>query len=115
MFWRRSNTTLVQTFPVRDKVVHLPILVGQQWLEYTHLCDQYTVTTSVDLLTDYTCVCLFVVRRGDVQAAWNGIRPLIMDPNKKDTQSIARNHVIEVSDSKLVTIAGGNSTTLSVK
>ena len=30
-----------------------------------------------------------------------------MDPNKKDTQSIARNHVIEVSDSNLVTIAGG--------
>ena len=48
-----------------------------------------------------------VVRRGDVQAAWSGIRPLIMDPSKKDTQSIARNHIIEISDSKLVTIAGG--------
>ena len=32
-----------------------------------------------------------------------------MDPNAKDTQSIARNHVIEVSDSKLVTIAGGEA------
>ena len=51
------------------------------------------------------CVC--IVRRGDVQAAWSGIRPLIMDPSKKDTQSIARNHIIEISDSKLVTIAGG--------
>lgn len=47
------------------------------------------------------------VRRGDVLAAWSGLRPLVMDPNKKDTQSIARNHVIEVSDSNLVTIAGG--------
>ena len=47
------------------------------------------------------------VRRGDVLAAWSGLRPLVMDPNKKDTQSIARNHVIEVSDSKLITISGG--------
>ncbi|KAL5489303.1 hypothetical protein EMCRGX_G018375 [Ephydatia muelleri] len=51
------------------------------------------------------------VRRGDVLAAWSGIRPLVMDPNAKDTQSIARNHVIEVSDSNLVTIAGGKWTT----
>lgn len=47
------------------------------------------------------------VRRGDVQAAWSGIRPLVMDPNKKDTQSISRNHIIEVSEGGLVTIAGG--------
>ena len=47
------------------------------------------------------------VRRGDVQAAWSGIRPLVIDPNKKDTQSIARNHIIEVSEGNLVTIAGG--------
>lgn len=51
------------------------------------------------------------VRRGDVLAAWSGIRPLVSDPNKKDTQSIARNHVIEVSDSKLITISGGKWTT----
>ena len=47
------------------------------------------------------------VRRGDVLAAWSGIRPLVFDPNKADTQSVARNHVIEVRDSKLVTISGG--------
>ena len=47
------------------------------------------------------------VRRGDVQAAWSGLRPLVRDPNKADTQSIARNHIIEVSDGELVTIAGG--------
>lgn len=55
----------------------------------------------------YVHVHVHVVRRGDVQAAWSGIRPLIMDPSKKDTQSIARNHIIEISDSKLITIAGG--------
>lgn len=46
------------------------------------------------------------MRRGDVLAAWSGIRPLVLNPNAKDTQSIARNHIIEVSPSKLITIAG---------
>lgn len=51
------------------------------------------------------------VRRGDVLSAWSGIRPLVSDPNKADTQSIARNHIIHVSESNLVTIAGGKWTT----
>ncbi|XP_076452540.1 glycerol-3-phosphate dehydrogenase, mitochondrial-like [Babylonia areolata] len=51
------------------------------------------------------------VRRGDVLSAWSGIRPLVSDPNKKNTQSIARNHIIEVADNKLITIAGGKWTT----
>jgi glycerol-3-phosphate dehydrogenase len=52
-----------------------------------------------------------IVRRGDVLSAWSGIRPLVSDPNKEDTQSLARNHIVHVSDSKLVTIAGGKWTT----
>ncbi|VDQ14116.1 unnamed protein product [Trichobilharzia regenti] len=51
------------------------------------------------------------VRRGDVLSAWAGIRPLVRDPNSSDTQSIARNHIINVSPSKLITIAGGKWTT----
>ncbi|XP_017771343.1 PREDICTED: glycerol-3-phosphate dehydrogenase, mitochondrial isoform X1 [Nicrophorus vespilloides] len=51
------------------------------------------------------------VRRGDVLSAWSGIRPLVSDPNKPDTQSLARNHIVHVSDSKLITIAGGKWTT----
>ncbi|XP_054237082.1 glycerol-3-phosphate dehydrogenase, mitochondrial [Indicator indicator] len=51
------------------------------------------------------------VRRGDVLAAWSGIRPLVTDPNSKDTQSISRNHVVNISESGLVTIAGGKWTT----
>lgn len=51
------------------------------------------------------------VRRGDVLSAWSGIRPLVSDPNKDDTQSLARNHIVHVSPSKLVTIAGGKWTT----
>ncbi|KAM3856973.1 glycerol-3-phosphate dehydrogenase, mitochondrial-like [Diretmus argenteus] len=52
-----------------------------------------------------------VVRRGDVLAAWSGIRPLVTDPNSKDTQSICRNHIVNVSESGMVTIAGGKWTT----
>lgn len=51
------------------------------------------------------------VRRGDVLSAWAGIRPLVKDPNKEDTQSLVRNHVIHVSPSGMVTIAGGKWTT----
>ncbi|XP_009999376.1 PREDICTED: glycerol-3-phosphate dehydrogenase, mitochondrial [Chaetura pelagica] len=35
----------------------------------------------------------------------------VEDPNSKDTQSISRNHVVNISDSGLVTIAGGKWTT----
>ncbi|KAJ8918450.1 hypothetical protein NQ315_008147 [Exocentrus adspersus] len=51
------------------------------------------------------------VRRGDVLSAWSGIRPLVSDPDKADTQSLARNHIVHVSPSGLVTIAGGKWTT----
>uniref|UniRef100_A0A8C9S2Q9 Glycerol-3-phosphate dehydrogenase, mitochondrial n=1 Tax=Scleropages formosus TaxID=113540 RepID=A0A8C9S2Q9_SCLFO len=51
------------------------------------------------------------VRRGDVLAAWSGIRPLVTDPSSKDTQSICRNHIVNISESGLVTIAGGKWTT----
>ncbi|KAM4697644.1 glycerol-3-phosphate dehydrogenase, mitochondrial [Rhinophrynus dorsalis] len=51
------------------------------------------------------------VRRGDVLAAWSGIRPLVTNPNSADTHSISRNHVVDVGESGLVTIAGGKWTT----
>lgn len=51
------------------------------------------------------------VRRGDVMSAWAGIRPLVLDPSKPNTESIARNHIIDISKSGLVTIAGGKWTT----
>lgn len=51
------------------------------------------------------------VRNEDVIAAWSGIRPLVSDPKSKKTEALARNHVIDVSDGNLVTIAGGKWTT----
>ncbi|KAH6663404.1 mitochondrial putative glycerol-3-phosphate dehydrogenase [Halenospora varia] len=51
------------------------------------------------------------VRRGDVLAAWSGIRPLVKDPNAKNTESLVRNHLINISPSGLLTCAGGKWTT----
>lgn len=51
------------------------------------------------------------VRRGDVLAAWSGIRPLVRDPKSKNTESLVRNHLITTSNSGLITIAGGKWTT----
>lgn len=51
------------------------------------------------------------VRRGDVLAAWSGLRPLVKDPKAKNTESLVRNHLIDVSDSGLLTCAGGKWTT----
>lgn len=51
------------------------------------------------------------VTRNDVQSAWSGLRPLVKDPAAKDTQSLVRNHMINISESGLLTISGGKWTT----
>ena len=52
-----------------------------------------------------------MVRRGDVLAAWSGIRPLVRNPKATNTQSLVRSHLIDVSDGGLLTVAGGKWTT----
>lgn len=52
-----------------------------------------------------------IVRRGDVLAAWSGLRPLVKDPKAKNTESLVRNHLIDISPSGLLTCAGGKWTT----
>jgi glycerol-3-phosphate dehydrogenase len=51
------------------------------------------------------------VDRGDVLAAWSGIRPLVRDPKQERTEGLVRNHLISVSPSGLLTCAGGKWTT----
>jgi len=62
------------------------------------------------------------VRRGDVLSAWSGLRPLVRNPapapNSNSTpvaggrtEGLVRNHMIHVSESGLLTIAGGKWTT----
>ncbi len=47
----------------------------------------------------------------DVLASWSGLRPLVSDPAAADTAKLSRDHVINVSPSGLLTIAGGKWTT----
>ncbi|KAM3443823.1 hypothetical protein MY4824_000271 [Beauveria thailandica] len=49
--------------------------------------------------------------RADVLATWSGIRPLVKDPNAKNTESLVRSHLVTVSPSNLLTCAGGKWTT----
>ncbi|KAF4551818.1 Glycerol-3-phosphate dehydrogenase-like protein 2 [Elsinoe fawcettii] len=51
------------------------------------------------------------VRRGDVLAAWSGIRPLVRDPKKSKSEGLVRNHLVTTSPSGLLTISGGKWTT----
>ncbi|KAF8059578.1 FAD dependent oxidoreductase-domain-containing protein [Lyophyllum atratum] len=51
------------------------------------------------------------VRRGDVLSAWSGLRPLVRNPSAASTEGLVRNHMIHVSSSGLLTIAGGKWTT----
>lgn len=51
------------------------------------------------------------VERTDVKATWSGLRPLVSDPDAADTAGLSRDHVVNVSASKLLTIAGGKWTT----
>ncbi|KAG5644319.1 hypothetical protein DXG03_008677 [Asterophora parasitica] len=51
------------------------------------------------------------VRRGDVLSAWSGLRPLVRNPAAASTEGLVRNHMIYVSGSGLLTIAGGKWTT----
>ncbi|PID77262.1 MAG: glycerol-3-phosphate dehydrogenase [Deltaproteobacteria bacterium] len=50
------------------------------------------------------------VTRADIKAVWSGLRPLVMDPDKENTQELARNHVMVKNSSGLVTISGGKWT-----
>jgi glycerol-3-phosphate dehydrogenase len=62
-------------------------------------------------LTKYVDPNDIKIRRGDVLAAWSGIRPLVRDPSAKSTQSLIRSHLTQISPSGLITIAGGKWTT----
>lgn len=50
-------------------------------------------------------------QRSDVLSVFAGLRPLVRDTATKDSKKLARDHVIVVSDSGLITLTGGKWTT----
>ena len=66
----------------------------------------------IDFLLTHTAKYLVKApTRGDVKSVFAGLRPLVKNKNTKNTKSISRKHVIEVSNNGLITIAGGKWTT----
>ena len=51
------------------------------------------------------------IDRQEIKAVWAGIRPLVRRQTEKNTAQLTRDHLIEVSSSGLLTIAGGKWTT----
>ncbi|WP_024654020.1 glycerol-3-phosphate dehydrogenase/oxidase [Borrelia persica] len=52
------------------------------------------------------------IDRNDILSTYTGIRPLVVDPKgQQNTSKISRNEKIVISDSNLITIAGGKYTT----
>lgn len=74
------------------------------------LPDEGSITWILDEIRGYLSPEM-KVRRGDVLAAWSGIRPLVKDPKAHNTESLVRNHLVDISPSGLLTCAGGKWTT----
>lgn len=51
------------------------------------------------------------ITKKDVLSAWSGIRPLVRDPNYKNTKNLARNHIVYQTNENLIVLAGGKWTT----
>lgn len=113
-----QNHTIAGTTDLPCKVTHSPrptedeiMFILSEVKNYLNPDVEGDLKVCKELLSEVSLHSLYLVRRGDVLSAWSGIRPLVSDPNKPDTQSLARNHIIHVSNSNLVTIAGGKWTT----
>ena len=50
------------------------------------------------------------VTRADVKSVWSGLRPLVQAPDTTNTAQLVREHLIDVSVSGLLTVAGGKWT-----
>lgn len=93
-----QGSTIAGTTDVAAKVEPHP-LPGEQEIQW--ILDEVRNYLNTDV----------TVKRSDVMSAWSGLRPLVKDPSARDTQSLVRNHMINVSDSGLLTISGGKWTT----
>ncbi|MFW5834981.1 MAG: glycerol-3-phosphate dehydrogenase/oxidase [Pseudomonadota bacterium] len=66
----------------------------------------------IDFLLEHAAIYLARdPERRDVKSVYCGIRPLVRSPGDKGTAALARDHVLMISKSNLVTITGGKWTT----
>jgi len=50
----------------------------------------------------------------DILSKWSGVRPLILDNSHSDSKNVSRIHVIETSESGLISLMGGKWTTYRI-
>ena len=93
-----ENNTCVGTTDAKSALTELPV----------------ASTQDVDFIVNESAKYLNIATdkaKEDVTAAWCGIRPLVRDPESKDTSKLSRDHVVEADEkSGLITIAGGKWT-----
>jgi glycerol-3-phosphate dehydrogenase len=90
------------------------VIVGTTDVPDDNLClEPKTSEEEIDFILENAAPYLTrPIKREDVLSVYSGLRPLVVNPKKHgNTASLSRNHVIEVSDSGLITIAGGKWTT----
>lgn len=92
---------------------HEHLLVGTTDTPLDHIpSEPYPLEEEVDFLLDHVAHYLCKhPKRSDILTMFAGIRPLINSSKQTKTASLKRDHQIIVSDSNLITIAGGKWTT----
>lgn len=51
------------------------------------------------------------IQESDILSTWSGLRPLVSNLKSSDTARLSRDHVVNISESGLVTVTGGKWTT----
>ena len=90
------NHTLVGTTDNPSEIVHDPKSTNDDIAYLLHHLKKYFAIP---------------VSENDITASWSGLRPLVSDLQDIDTANLSRDHIINVSPSGLITIAGGKWTT----
>ncbi|NQV29338.1 MAG: glycerol-3-phosphate dehydrogenase/oxidase [Candidatus Marinimicrobia bacterium] len=92
---------------------HHKVLVGTTDTPLTHCeYEPKPLPEEIEFLLNHTARYLSKdPARQDVLSMFAGVRPLVTNPEAENTAAISREHVVNISKSGLVTIAGGKWTT----
>ncbi len=92
---------------------HSKIIVGTTDTQLEKIEDEpIPQKEEVDFLLEHTARYLTKdPQRKDIKSVFAGIRPLVVNPSAENTAAVSREHVVTISKTGLVSIAGGKWTT----
>ena len=106
---KTSDNRVLFALPWHDGVVCGSTDIPIDKIEEEPKCLESEIEFIIDNMNDYLNT---KISRNDVKSAYTGIRPLIVDPKgEQNTSKISRDEKIFISNSNLITIAGGKYTT----